>query len=145
MAKAGKPSIDIINTVLEDCIVAFPVSSFIISLYKHYLKWGTLSKKQLIGLHARAAQIENMAPGKLAAIETIIKRMPDKVKPVEITKSSPLYTKDASIGEVLERLLTAYPNHKRGLFLHSKFQHNEKFTTEEMADIKRLRQMLDKK
>ncbi|KIC92968.1 hypothetical protein [Flavihumibacter solisilvae] len=144
MTKAGKPSIDIINTVLEDCIIAYPVSSFIISLYKHYLKWGTLSKKQLIGLHAKASQIEGIAPGKLAAIETIIKRMPDKVKPVEITRS-PVVTKDSSIGETLERLLAAYPNHKRGLFLQSKFQLNESFSPEEMADIKRLKQMLDKK
>jgi len=101
-------------------------------------------KQETTDRTAKASQIEGIAPGKLAAIETIIKRMPDKVRPVEITRS-PVVTKDSSIGETLERLLAAYPNHKRGLFLHSKFQLNESFSPEEMADIKRLKQMLDKK
>jgi len=38
--------IDIINDLLEECIMAYPISSFIISLYKQYRERGSLSKKQ---------------------------------------------------------------------------------------------------
>ncbi len=75
-----KPGIDIINEVLEDCILAYPVSSFIISLYQQYVKRGSLSKKQLQGLHAKAAKANTIAPAKLATLEALIKRMPTRYK-----------------------------------------------------------------
>jgi hypothetical protein len=46
-----KTDIDIVNEILEACILAYPVSSFVISLYKQYQQRGSLSKKQLQGLH----------------------------------------------------------------------------------------------
>ena len=55
-----KPGIDIINEVLEDCILAYPISSFIISLYKQYGLRGSLSKKQLQGLHSKAAKVKDI-------------------------------------------------------------------------------------
>ncbi|MEJ0080386.1 MAG: hypothetical protein WDM78_05400 [Puia sp.] len=75
-----KDRLDMINEVLEECILAFPLSSFIISLYKQYQQRGSLSKKQLQGLYGKASKIENLAPGKLASIEAIIKRMPTRYK-----------------------------------------------------------------
>ena len=51
--------IDIVNEVLEECIMAYPVSSFIISLYQQYQKRGSLSKKQLQGLHSKASRLKN--------------------------------------------------------------------------------------
>ena len=71
-----RPGIDIINMLLEDCILAYPVSSFIISLYKQYLERGFLSKKQLQGLYDKASQIKDIPPGKLAALEAMIKKCP---------------------------------------------------------------------
>ena len=67
-----KPGVDIINEVLEACILAYPVSSFIISLYKQYISRGWLTKKQLQGLHGKAQQINDLPPGKLAALEAIM-------------------------------------------------------------------------
>ena len=49
-----KERLDIVNEVLEECILAYPVSSFIISLYKQYQQRGSLSKKQLQGLYGKA-------------------------------------------------------------------------------------------
>jgi hypothetical protein len=77
---SNKPEIDSVNVLLEECIMAFPVSSFIISLYKQYQQRGSLSKKQLQGLHSKASTIRDLAPGKLAAVEAIIKRMPTRFK-----------------------------------------------------------------
>jgi hypothetical protein len=82
-----------------------PVSSFIISLYKQYQQRGSLSKKQLQGLYDKASGIKDLAPGKLAAVEAIIKRMPTRYKSA-IPENKPLYEKDEATGEMLQFILS---------------------------------------
>ena len=101
-----KKGIDIINEVLEDCILAYPVSSFIISLYKQYGNRGSLSKKQLQGLHAKASKIQGISPGKLGTLEAIIKKMPTRYKS-EAPAPRPLYEKDEKVGKMIEEILTS--------------------------------------
>jgi len=138
-----KEGIDMINVVLEDCIMAYPVSSFIIHIYKHYLKWGNLSKKQLQGLYEKAAAIENIPPGKLAALEAIIKRMPTRDKS-PLPPPTPLYEKDESAGKLIDAVLAVFPMHKRALFLQSKYLNNELLNSDELADLNRFKKMADK-
>src|SRR4249920_2803086 len=104
-----KNRLDMVNEVLEECILAYPLSSFIISLYKQYQQRGSLSKKQLQGLYGKASKIDGLAPGKLAAIEAIIKRMPTRYKS-ELPEPSPLFEKDASTGLMITEILERYPN-----------------------------------
>ena len=139
-----KPPLDIINMVLEDCILAYPVSSFIISLYKQYQQRGSLSKKQLQGLYAKASQVKEIAPGKLAGIEAIIKRMPTRDKS-ELPGIKPLFVKDESAGELIEAILKKYPEHKRVLFLKSKFENNEVITPADIDDLNRILKLIAKK
>ncbi len=113
-----KDRLDIINDVLEECILAYPVSSFIISLYKQYQERGSLSKKQLQGLYGKASKIEQLAPGKLATIEAIIKRMPTRFKS-ELPEIKPLFEKDEATGLLISEILAKYPQHKRVLFLQN--------------------------
>ena len=108
--------IDIINEVLEECIMAYPISSFIISLYKQYQQRGSLSKKQLQGLHAKASKVPEFPNSKLVTLEAIIKKMPTRFKS-EIPPPSPLYVKEESVGEIISEILEKYPEHKRVLFL----------------------------
>src|ERR1039457_4214697 len=119
-----KPKIDIVNEVLEECILAYPVSSFIISLYKQYLQRGSLSKKQLQGLYGKASEIKDLPPGKLAGLEALIKRMPTRYKS-EKPAAKPLYEKDESTGQLITEILAKFPQHKRVLFLKAKFDNNE--------------------
>ena len=139
--KSQKPKIDIINEVLEACILAFPVSSFIISLYQRYQKMGSLSKKQLIGLHDKASKIKDLAPGKLATLEAIIKRMPTRYKS-EKPEPKPLFEKDAEVGKMIDEILAKYPEHKRVLFLKAKYENNEPLLTVELSDLKRFHQLV---
>lgn len=139
-----KPPLDIINMVLEECILAYPVSSFIISLYKQYQQRGSLSKKQLQGLYAKAAQVKDLAPGKLAGIEAIIKRMPTRDK-MELPTAKPMFTKDEAIGKTIEAILLKYPEHKRVLFLKVKYDNNEIITPAEMDDLARILKLVQKK
>ncbi len=136
-----KDRLDIINEVLEECILAYPLSSFIISLYKQYLERGSLSKKQLQGLYGKASKIETLPPGKLATIEAIIKKMPTRYKS-ELPENKPLFEKEESTGKLISEILSRYPKHKRLLFLQSKFENNEIFTQADLADLKRFKSLL---
>lgn len=139
--KTKKPGIDIINEVLEDCILAYPVSSFIISLYKQYQLRGSLSKKQLQGLHSKASKIKDMSFSKLGTLEAIIKRMPTRYKS-ELPPQRPLFEKDRNAGLMIEEILAKYPQHKRVLFLKSKYENNELISALEISELKKFKQLL---
>ena len=136
-----KDRLDIINEVLEECILAYPLSSFIISLYKQYQQRGSLSKKQLQGLYGKASKIEQLAPGKLATIEAIIKRMPTRYKS-ELPEIKPLFEKDEATGLLISDILAKYPQHKRVLFLQSKYNNNQPLSAIEIDELKKFKQVL---
>lgn len=138
-----KKEIDIINEVLEECILAYPVSSFVISLYKQYMQRGSLSKKQLQGLHSKASKIENIPQNKLVTLEAIIKKMPTRNKS-ELPENKPMFEKDKSIGELIKIILIKYPQHKRVLFLKSKYENNELLSAIEIGELKKFHQLLSK-
>jgi hypothetical protein len=132
----ARPEIDIVNEVLEDCILAYPVSSFIISLYKQYQQRGSLSKKQLQGLHSKGTDAKTISPAKLATLQALINKMPTRYKS-EMPDNKPLYEKDEETGKMIEAILSKYPEHKRVLFLKSKYENNETLNTTDVADLKR--------
>jgi hypothetical protein len=136
-----KDRLDMVNEVLEQCILAYPLSSFIISLYKQYQQRGSLSKKQLQGLYGKASKIESLPPGKLAAIEAIIKRMPTRNKS-ELPETKPLFEKEESTGRLILEILDKYPNHKRVLFLKAKYDNHEIFSPADLTDLKRFHALL---
>ena len=129
-----------VNEVLEECILAYPVSSFIISLYKQYLERGSLSRKQLQGLYGKASLIKELPPGKLAAIELIIKKMPSRHK-AELPEATAPLQKEEGIGQMISEILNKYPNHKRVLFLKAKYDNNELLSATDLADLKKFREI----
>ena len=138
-----KQGLDIINEVLEACILAYPVSSFVISLYKQYQERGSLSKKQLQGLHGKASKIKDLSPGKLATVEAIINKMPTRDKSA-LPPPKPLYEKEETTGNIISEILAKYPEHKRVLFLRSKYENNEPLSTTDQADLTRFQQLLNR-
>ena len=137
----SKPKLDIINMLLEDCIMAFPISSFVISIYQQYQKRGWLSKKQLQGLYDKASKINGVLPGRLAALESIIKKMPTRERS-ELPGNTPMFVKDETAGKLIEEILAKYPLHKRVLFLKAKFDNNEALSTADVGELKKFRQLL---
>jgi hypothetical protein len=133
--------VDIVNEVLEACILAYPVSSFVISIYQQYQKRGSLSKKQLQGLFGKASEIESLPAGKLATLEAVIKKMPNRFKS-ELPETKPLYEKDKTAGELIDAILAKYPLHKRVLFLQSKYNNNQPLTPIETDELKKFKQIL---
>ncbi|HZW66124.1 MAG TPA: hypothetical protein VFF23_10575 [Hanamia sp.] len=137
----NKPKLDIINMLLEDCIIAFPVSSFVISIYQQYQRRGWLSKKQLQGLYDKASKIKGVLPGRLAALESIIKKMPTRQKS-ELPENTPLFEKNQEAGKLIEEILSKFPQHKRVLFLKSRYDSNEILSANDIAELKKFRQYL---
>lgn len=136
-----KSNIDIINDILEECILAFPVSSFVISLYKQYVQRGSLSKKQLQGLHSKASKIENIPVNKIATLEAIIKKMPTRIKS-EVPVNKPMFERDENAGGIITKILSKYPQHKRVLFIQTKYQNNEKLSSTEVEELKKFEKFL---
>jgi hypothetical protein len=137
----NKPKLDIINMLLEDCIMAYPVSSFVISIYQQYQRRGWLSKKQLQGLYDKSRKINGVLPGRLAALESIIKKMPTREKS-ELPETTPMFEKDAEAGKLIEEILSRYPQHKRVLFLKAKYENNEVLSPADIAELKKFKQVL---
>ncbi|HEY5393140.1 MAG TPA: hypothetical protein VIJ57_13540 [Hanamia sp.] len=137
----NKPKLDIINMLLEDCIMAFPISTFVISIYQQYQRRGWLSKKQLQGLYDKASKINGVLPGRLAALESIIKKMPNREKS-ELPQNAPLFEKDEVVGQLIANILAKYPEHKRVLFLKAKYDNNEVLASSDLSELKRFNQHL---
>jgi len=137
----NKSKLDIINMLLEDCILAYPISSFVISIYKQYQQRGWLSKKQLQGLYGKASKINGLPPGRLAALESIIKKMPTRDRS-ELPENVPLFEKDQAAGGLIEDILSKYPQHKRVLFLKAKYDNNEVLSAADITELKKFKQLL---
>ena len=127
--------------LLEDCIMAYPISSFVISIYKQYQQRGWLSKKQLQGLYEKASKISGVPPGRLAALESIIKKMPTRERS-ELPETAPLFEKDEAAGKLIEDILSKYPQHKRVLFLKAKYDNNEVLSAMDVSELKKFKQLL---
>ncbi len=138
-----KPKVDVINMVLEECILAYPISSFIISLYKQYQQRGWLTKKQLEGLYQKAASAQNhiIPTEKLAGLEAIIKKMPNREKS-ELPISKPVIEKDEISGLLINSILQKYPEHKRVLFLRTKYEKDQLLAPAEIQELKRFKTAL---
>jgi hypothetical protein len=137
----NKPKLDIINMLLEDCIIAFPVSSFVISIYQQYQRRGWLGKKQLQGLYDKASKISGVPPGRLAALESIIKKMPTRERS-ELPENKPMIVKNEEAGKLIDDILARYPQHKRVLFLKVKYDNNETLTTADVSELKKFKRLL---
>ena len=124
--------------------MAFPLSSFVISLYQRYQKMGSLSKKQLQGLHSKASKIEHISPGKLGTLEAIIKKMPTRFKS-EKPIPTPMFKRDDFAGKMIAEILAKFPQHKRVLYLKSKFDNDEQLSATDINDLKKFRELSLKK
>lgn len=135
------PTVDVINDVLQLTLAAYPASDFIKSLLFQYHERGGLGKKQLEGLHSKASKISTMPPGKLATLEAIILKKPTRYKsPLPV--AAPIVAKDVRCGQLLEEILTRYPQHKMALFLKAKYDNNEALSVKDVSEIERFYKIL---
>ena len=128
-----RPDVDIIQDVMKETLAAYPSSKFVESLLAQYLERGSLSKKQLEGLHSKAQNVSTIAPGKLATLQAIIMKMPNRFKS-PLPENIPLPVKDVLLEKKLTEILGRYPQHKRVLFIKLRFDNNEAISALEKSD-----------
>ena len=136
-----KPDVDIVFDVLQAVLQAQPDSTFVQSLLHQYQERGGLSKKQLQGLYGKAQRIPTIPVNKLATLEAIILRKHTKERSV-LPATTPLYNKDEGTGKMITAVLDKYPQHRRVLFLKSKYDNNEVLYTAEIAEQEKFTKML---
>jgi len=132
---------DILLDILNEMVKAYPASDFVNSLHQQYCNRGGLSKKQLEGLHSKALKTSGISPGKLATLEAIIKKKPTRERSAA-TITAPVSLRDEALGEMLSGILARYPQHKRVLFLQSKYQNHDHITAAEIDEIERFKKLL---
>lgn len=135
------PDVDIVSDLLKAVLEVQPASSFIQSLLYQYQERGGLSKKQLEGLYNKASKIKTIQPNKLATLEAIIMKKPNRYKSA-LPASEPLYVKDEKTGEMLQSILSKYPQHKRVLFFKSKYDNNEVLSPAELTELQKFSKLL---
>lgn len=136
-----KPDVDIISDILKLSMEAYPDSTFVHSLNHQYIERGGLSKKQLEGLYQKAQKVKTIPVGKLATLEAVILKRPNRYKS-ELPANTPLYEKDQQAGEMIKAILEKYPEHKRVLFFLSKYENNEVLQPAEIAELQKFKKML---
>ncbi len=132
---------DILLDILNEMVKAHPGSVFVNSLHQQYCNRGGLSKKQLEGLHSKALKTAGISQGKLATLEAIIKKKPTRER-AAATITAPVPQRDKALGETLSGILARYPQHKRVLYLQSKYQNHEHITAAEIAEIGKFKKLL---
>ncbi len=137
-----KQGIDIIGKILDALYAHNPDALFVMSLMHQYEERGSLSKKQLEGLLSKAQKVEDMPQSWLGTLEAIILKMPTRYKSLEAIQPSPIYQKDEETGSLMKSILEKYPQHKRVLFLKTRFENNEPLSAEEIAEIKKFYKVL---
>lgn len=136
-----RPDVDIVMDVLKAVLEARPADTFVQSLLYQYQERGGLSKKQLEGLFGKASRLGTIPVNKLATLEAIILRKHEKQRS-ELPANQPLYKRDEESGEMISQILEKYPEHKRVLFLRSKFDNNETLTPAEKTELQKFFRML---
>ncbi|RYG25270.1 MAG: hypothetical protein EOO01_42820 [Chitinophagaceae bacterium] len=136
-----RPDVDIVNDLLKAVLEAQPASEFIQSLLRQYQERGGLSKKQLQGLYGKASRVSSIPPNKLATLEAIIRKKPTRYKSA-LPLAEPEQVKDERPGQLLNSILQKYPQHKRVLFLKSKYDHDEILSAAELSELEKFGKLL---
>lgn len=137
---SNTPGVDIIADILQAVTKARPEDEFSASLWQQYQERGNLSKKQLEGLLGKATKFTEVSPGKLATLEAIIKKK-NQVHRSETTEVVETKIDDTPL-QYMNAILEKYPEHKRILFLKSKWEKGETMLPTEIDDISRLKKVL---
>lgn len=134
--------LDVILEVLERTQAAFPKSAFISSLLQQYRERGSLSRKQLEGLYGKASRLVSIPSARLATLQAIIMRKPVRYRSTPTIK---LTEKDnTAYQSMIDRILEAYPEHKRVKFFKIKIDNRKGLTGAEEAELEKFYKLLIK-
>lgn len=135
------PDVDVIMDVLKQAQAAYPGSTFINSLLQQYQERGSLSKKQLEGLHSKASGIKTISPGKLATVQAIILKKHTNHRST-VSKPTRVEPTDTTTMRLVNEILSKYPQHKRVLFFKIKHDNKENLSATEKTELEKFHKLL---
>lgn len=136
------PHVDIVLDILKAVVEAQPRSGFAQSILLQYQERGGLSKKQLQGLYGMAQKITSITPAKLATLAAIILKKPTKERTPAPLSVSPVFQKDETAGKMITAILEKYPQHKRVLFLKSRYDNNDPLSAAEIRELEKFKKLI---
>ena len=71
-----------------------------------------------------------------------IAKMPNRFKQTDDVQATPLYKKDERAGEMIAAILNKYPQHKRVVFLKTKYDNNEMLSAVEITELEKFVKLL---
>lgn len=77
----------------------------------------------------------------LATLEATILKMPVRDK-TPVGESKPVFLKNKNTGEIINNILSKYPQHKRVLFLQTKYLNNQNISDAEIKELERFKKLL---
>ncbi len=137
----SQPEIDVIFDILKFMQKAKPGSEFINSLYLQYCERGSLSKKQLEGLHNIASKEAEVNPGKLATLEAIIRKKVTRHRSA-LPENNLVPETDEKAGQMIIDLLQKFPSHKRVLYLQALYEKNKLLPINDRAELEKFYKLL---
>jgi len=140
MMQKKKAGVDVLNDLMVEILLQ-QNSDFVKSLLKQYHERGSLSKKQMQGLFNKAQKIKGLSASWLATLEAEILKRPTRYRS-SLPENRPLFERDEKTGQMIEAILSKYPQHKRVLFFKSKYDNNEKLNASEIADLEKFTKVL---
>lgn len=135
-----KTGVDVLNDLMVEILLQ-QNSDFVKSLLKQYHERGGLSKKQMQGLYSKAQKIKSLPTSWLATLEAEILKKPTRYKSA-LPENKPLFEKDEKVGQMIDAILSKYPQHKRVLFFKSKWDNNETLTPAEITELEKFNKIL---
>ena len=141
MQQGKKTGVDVILDVLLATKEAMPSSVFINSLLHQYRERGGLSRKQLEGLHAKASKLSQIPSAKLATLQAIILKKPQRHRS-SAPVTAPLVPKDPVPAALIRQILERYPHHKRVLFLKARYEQRLSLPETEKNELEKLATIL---
>lgn len=143
MIQRKNPDLDIVKELLNAVLANNPSSTFVQSLSYQYEERGGLSKKQLEGLYQKASKINTIPVNRLATLEAMLLKRPNRFKSA-LPPAKPFYEeKDKKQGEMIEAILLKYPLHKRVLFFKSKYDNNETLSPADNSELEKFYKFLN--
>jgi hypothetical protein len=139
-----KIDVDVIKDVLQLVMIAKPADAFVQSISRQYEERGSLSKKQLEGLHGKASRINTVSSAKLATLEAIIKNKLTRERSVPTLTATPMFVKDEAVGLLIQSILSKAPQHKRVLFIKAKYENHEPLSAAEVSELNKFDKLLTK-
>lgn len=140
-----RSEVDVIGKILDACYEARPDALFFMSLMHQYEERGSLSKKQLEGLHQKAVKIGTLPENWMATLEATILKMPTRYKAAANEITIQRTDNSAEILELqhtMQAILDKYPEHKRILFLKARLENNRELLPAEKTELEKFRKLL---